>query len=873
MNATAPDCRSSRRSFLRFSFISAALLASVLSALLSLTLFSPEMGGISASAQQPPGVGVNDEDAAGDTVVSAVAVRQAIQRGVTWLKSQQRDDGTWGDYNIYRGGLTSLAMHALLTCGEPINDPAIERGLHVVRLIPLDMTYVVSLKAMVLSRAGEPTDQMRITECVRWLEQAQCDDGGWSYTSAGGGYDLSNTQFAVLGLYEAERYGVTVSPQTWQRLLKLLQTVQNNDGSWGYSGGGGTGSMTCAGIGSMMMALDAANSTDARVRGDRIECCLDAPPGDDTVAKGMRWLGRNFTTSQNPGSGSGTRLYYLYGIERIGRLTGNRFFVGEAIAGGGARGGGEAKKHDWYREGCHSLLTWKGSIADHWSNMGGMGEDHPLVATSLSLLFLAKGRIPILFSVLDATPSPVAAAPAGRGAAAAKGAPAAGGGAAGGFAGTGNWNPHRAAFRNLTDYVGLKWKMELAYQTIPLDRATTDDLAASPVLYLGGRQPLYAGNAATRQRVAQMIRDYIQRGGFLFVAADDPAFDRDFREWITLAFPEPEYAMKLIPASHPIWRNEEILGADQARPVYGIEFGCRTSVVYVPCGAPEAITEKPLSCLWELSPSRRNRLAQQPRYAKVVESQIQGGLTLGINILAYATNRRLEGKEEIFDRENAEHSRDSVARGKLAIASILHAGGCNAAPRALSNLLEEASAKLRYRIDTESVELTATDPKIFRYPILFIHGRDRFQFTDPERAALRLYLERGGTILADAVCGNEEFTASFRGEMAHILPHTPMEPIPPDAPVWTAALGGFDLARTTRREVIGTRPDGALDIRETVGPPLIEAVSIEGKYRVFFSSYDLSCALEKADSIGCRGYQRNDAARIALNIVLYGSQW
>jgi len=41
---------------------------------------------------------------------------------------------------------------------------------------------------------------------------------------------------------------------------------------------------------------------------------------------------------------------------------------------------------------------------------------------------------------------------------------------------------------------------------------------------------------------------------------------------------------------------------------------------------------------------------------------------------------------------------------------------------------------------------------------------------------------------------------------------------------------------------------------------------------VVFSRYDLSCALERHDSLDCRGYTREDAARIGLNVVLYSVQ-
>ena len=41
---------------------------------------------------------------------------------------------------------------------------------------------------------------------------------------------------------------------------------------------------------------------------------------------------------------------------------------------------------------------------------------------------------------------------------------------------------------------------------------------------------------------------------------------------------------------------------------------------------------------------------------------------------------------------------------------------------------------------------------------------------------------------------------------------------------------------------------------------------------MIFSPYDLSCALENHASLDCKGYVKQDAARIGLNIILYAMQ-
>ena len=49
----------------------------------------------------------------------------------------------------------------------------------------------------------------------------------------------------------------------------------------------------------------------------------------------------------------------------------------------------------------------------------------------------------------------------------------------------------------------------------------------------------------------------------------------------------------------------------------------------------------------------------------------------------------------------------------------------------------------------------------------------------------------------------------------------------------------------------------------------LKGFSFGDRYGVIFSQFDLSCALEKHDSLECRGYTREDAARIGLNVLLY----
>jgi hypothetical protein len=241
--------------------------------------------------------------------------------------------------------------------------------------------------------------------------------------------------------------------------------------------------------------------------------------------------------------------------------------------------------------------------------------------------------------------------------------------------------------------------------------------------------------------------------------------------------------------------------------------------------------------------------------------------------LAFATNRELKTKEDFFHAKAGVGGADAIERGRISVAKLRHPGGCNTAPRALSNLMEAVGRELKVRTHVREELLDLTDDALFNYPMVFMHGRTAFRLTDIERQRLKSYVERGGVLLADSICASPAFTESFRREMETIFPDRKLERVPVGDPMLTAAYGGFDLSTVSRRDPAA--PDasgGPLEASVRKVPPDLEGVKIHDRWGVIFSPYDLSCALEKRDSLECRGYLREDAARIGLNIVLYAIQ-
>jgi hypothetical protein len=742
--------------------------------------------------------------------ISAADVEQSIERGIKYIKEQQQADGTWPDRPGYAGGLTPLCTLALLNAGCDVEDDAVKRALTYLRGFRSNATYTTSLQTMVFCAARPEADRLLIVRNVKWLEGRQIKKGAsagmWAFPapSSPDHVDNSMTHFAMLALYEAERVGVSASDQTWRLALDFWQRIQNPDGSWGWGPGyPGSGSMTCAGIAAIIMATGHLNGGDATIDGNQVKCCGQGQSSDHVV-RALDWLERNFSVQRNPGV-KFWLSYYLYSLERAGRLTARRF-IGT---------------HDWFREGAHMLVN-RQRLNGAWpSDLDNEYRGDPNVGSSFSLMFLAKARRPVLLARVQHQPGE-------------------------------DWNHHRRSLFNLVDYVEHAWQRPLAYQVVNISAASVEDLLESPVLFLSGSE---APQFTPEEK--QKLRMYVDRGGFIFAeqCCGSGNFDQGFRQLMKEIFPEAEANLRLLPPNHPVWYAEERVAPDQLRELWGIDVGCRTSVVYCP---------QDLSCHWELAGAQRGESLPD-----AVQKQVAAARSIGINVLAYATNREVKYKDPAAPTPVAVAGGEPVERGALQVANVLHPGGCDAAPGALPNLLRLAAEKLEVRVSRQPSEVRLSDPELFRHHLVLMHGRMAFTLTPVERKQLRTYLERGGMLFADAICSNKAFADSFVREMQEIFPEQKLERIPVSHPLFSQAFGGDDIQAVSLRKPEKAGDGGRLSSTARPAEPYLEGLKLGDRYAVIFSRYDVSCALEGHETLECEGYAAPDAARIALNVLLY----
>lgn len=247
------------------------------------------------------------------------------------------------------------------------------------------------------------------------------------------------------------------------------------------------------------------------------------------------------------------------------------------------------------------------------------------------------------------------------------------------------------------------------------------------------------------------------------------------------------------------------------------------------------------------------------------------GTSVAVNVLAYATNRQPKGKETAFTGVgDLAELQTGDSRGMIQIAKLEHGGGCNDAPGALVNLLRAAAqGDLKLAISLEEFTVSPADPSLVQFIMAFMHGRYDFRFTPNEQEQLREYLENGGTLFSDSICASKPFAAAFRREINEMFPNNPLERIPVSDPLFSKVTGGFDIREVQRRDPAQQQADQPLRARVRTVEPTLEGVKIDGRWAVIFSPYDISCALEQHESLQCRGYTQEDAARIALNVLMY----
>ena len=351
-----------------------------------------------------------------DAAPTPEAIQRAIDAGVVWLKSAQKEDGSFGPCftdRTYDGrpattgyplGPTAFALFTLAVCGVPKEDATVQRGLkwfieaeHGNDRYSSYESSAVILMLCALNRVEAPKKLLRTGELrtrpegsrftgPEWMrldERVQHLIGGKScYVRGGFGYwdserdyaDVSATQFAILALRAASFAGYpveTVRPDLWSRTADFLRGLQDSSGGFPYHAPfKPSRGMTAAALSTLMICRE-----QIVLLGGKEPASLAA-----TIEKGFKYLDENFDVETNPSSHAEDQGAYhychLYAIERVGMVSGRREFGGKG----------------WYARGAAFLLKEQDGKG-RWMDTTCMNPQDVL-GTCFALLFLKKATIP-----------------------------------------------------------------------------------------------------------------------------------------------------------------------------------------------------------------------------------------------------------------------------------------------------------------------------------------------------------------------------------------------------------------------------------------------------------------------------------------------
>lgn len=340
-------------------------------------------------------------------------IQAAIDRAVQYIKDHGREQSK---------GYLSLAALAVLKAEGSADAPLVAQAIAAIRgrvqngeYVPVDRghtrIYTAGVDLMILANSNPSAYYADMQAIARYLLYEQKSGGFWDYppdVKQNITGDTSMTLYALLGLWAAQRSGIDVPSDVWDRTAQWHLRKQRSDGGFTYRPGavssphpGSTHTMTTTGAGSLLIARMHLFPDDAQIRRQQEQQEADKPKpkfgvlrqrdveaarpddgGDEGAAP---------TVSKAAIDGAVQRALdwcnKFWGFDRIGHYNMYYFYALERMC---ALGEFERiGSHDWYAEGAEYLL---GIQKDNgrFEAGGGVFQSNSVAQTAFGVLFLTK---------------------------------------------------------------------------------------------------------------------------------------------------------------------------------------------------------------------------------------------------------------------------------------------------------------------------------------------------------------------------------------------------------------------------------------------------------------------------------------------------
>ncbi len=221
------------------------------------------------AAGQPPanpmptsGPGLNADPLTELKVIEKV--NTAIDRGLEYIRSKQKRDGSWARNHAING----LALLAYMGRGH-----VPERGRYpdVLRkgknyllatqqpsgYLSFSSMYEHGLATLALAEMygqdPDPELETKLRLAVSLIERTQSPRGGWRYNPAPNNQDLSVTVMQIVALRAANNAEIPVNPRVIEKAIQYVKSCAYPPGGFGYEGPGQGPQTSAAGVLSLQL--------------------------------------------------------------------------------------------------------------------------------------------------------------------------------------------------------------------------------------------------------------------------------------------------------------------------------------------------------------------------------------------------------------------------------------------------------------------------------------------------------------------------------------------------------------------------------------------------------------------------------------------
>ena len=725
-------------------------------------------------------------------------VDEAIKKGVEWLYAQQKEGGHWeavpepekGDPFHWHdpkqgqwGGYTAISTYALLASGESHTNPKLKKAIENLAVMEIKGVYALGMRAQIYPYLPQtPPVRQAIMRDAKLLGDALKLTGKARglydyYDSKGGRYDHSVSQYGVLGMWALTECKVEPGENYWRLVDEAWRKNQYEDGGWSYiydEERKTTMPMTTAGVATLYITRDQLYR-NAGIGGGVTQV-------DENIEAGLKWVSANFKDVASLPN----KYYTLYGIERIGVASGAKYFG----------------TLDWYAEGADHLVKTQAKAG----NWGGVPD------TCFALLFLSRGRAPVMMNKLSYVPE--------TGDPKRKPSPA-----------QITWNQRPRDVASLAHWLSKQTERFLNWQVVNL-QVEASELSDAPILYISGSTPL---NFSPEHQAK--LKLFVENGGLILGHADlsRKEFADSFKKLGQTLF--PMYEFRQVPSSHPIYTTQQFKLTDPKKtpPLLGLSNGARELMLLLPTGDPARF--------WQLEQYVNNEETHE----------------LAANIFLYSVER--QGLRNKGETHIVTPSAKIAADRKLKIARLEYPGNWDPEPGAWRRLASIMHNEALTDLDVQAVKLGAS--RLDRsYRAAHLTGTAAFQLDDKARQEIKNYVNAGGTLIVDAAGGSTEFALAFAKEMALMFPGQTSKPLPVGHAIYASL--GQPITETTLRTFA----------RKTLGAdkhPRLHAIELSGRAAVIISAEDLTVGLVGQPVDGILGYEPDAATRLMSSALLYAA--